>query len=294
MSTKIKKWLAIFATLCLGLTITSWLLLTFILIRPPSYAPTSNLGTIELRSWPDHDSIYSQASFPYVVELDALPGKLLYFGCQHTADASDPQLVELERLWRDFRPTVALCEGRERMYRFASRPNEGPYSESRLVRTLAYRTGVKLYTLEPEYRDEVAGLLRRHDAKDVATYFTLRVYTSEAKGYQGDKNSLASSLLKKRTDIEGLRNTFETLASFDEHWKSAFSDTLDWRELPNTESHPKLLEIGNTSRQVRGEHMIATRVELTRKGERVFAVVGASHVIRQEPSLRTLLTGNPN
>ena len=35
--------------------------------------------------------------------------------------------------------------------------------------------------------------------------------------------------------------------------------------------------------------MIRTLVELTSRGERVFAVVGASHVIRQEPALRKAL-----
>lgn len=39
------------------------------------------------------------------------------------------------------------------------------------------------------------------------------------------------------------------------------------------------------SREVRGEHMVRTLVDLAARGERVLAVVGASHVIRQEAAL---------
>jgi pheromone shutdown protein TraB len=55
--------------------------------------------------------------------------------------------------------------------------------------------------------------------------------------------------------------------------------------LKDTESVPLLVEVGHASREVRGEHMVRTLVDLAARGERVFAVVGASHVIRQEPGL---------
>jgi pheromone shutdown protein TraB len=64
--------------------------------------------------------------------------------------------------------------------------------------------------------------------------------------------------------------------------------------LKDTDHILRLVEVGNVSRQVRGEHMVRTLVELVNKGERVFAVVGASHVIRQEPVLRQLLKSDSN
>jgi hypothetical protein len=55
--------------------------------------------------------------------------------------------------------------------------------------------------------------------------------------------------------------------------------------LPDTEGVPLLVEVGHASREVRGQHMVRTLVDLAAREERVFAVVGASHVIRQEPAL---------
>jgi hypothetical protein len=293
MSQRFKKLGAILVAAGIVLGMVTWLLLTFVLIRPVSYRPTVDVGPVVLRSWPEHDAIYQASDFPYRMEIDCGQGKLLYLGCRHASEATDPQLAELERLWSEFRPTVAFCEGRERMNRFASRPNAGPFSESKLVRILAYRSGTNLYTLEPSYEDEVASLLQKHNAPLVATYLTLRVYTAEAKGYQGNCDDLALTLLRKRIDVVGLRDTFDSLGSFDKYWKEQFADSPDWRTLPDTETIEELVEVGNTSRQARGEHMVQSLTELVRRGERVFAVVGASHVIRQEPYLRQTLKAEP-
>lgn len=269
--------------------VTTWITLTWIVTRPPSYFPENEIGSIVLRSWPEHDAIYKQTEFPYVLSANNKQGALEYVGALHTSDAEEPQLTEIEQRWADFKPTVALCEGRARMFRFASRRKTGTLSESDLTRILANQNGVPLYTLEPTYEVEVAGLLKHFDPRLVATYMTLRVYCSESGGSGNDQDGLALSLMRKRIHVKGLRDTFSNIAEFDAYWREKFPDEPDWRTLPDTERTPLLVEIGNVSRQVRGEHMVRTLVELVNKGERVFAVVGASHVIRQEPTLRRLL-----
>jgi hypothetical protein len=171
------------------------------------------------------------------------------------------------------------------MFRFASRPATGTLHESELVRILAWRGGVPLYSLEPTYEAEVEGLLRHFEPRLVATYLTLRVFTSEAQGYDGDRDALALHLLRKRTDVAALRGSLTSVQDLDAYWRERFPGAPDWRTLPDTESVPLLLEVGHTSREVRGQHMVHTLVDLGARGERVLAVVGASHVIRQEPAL---------
>lgn len=274
------------------LAVAAWVTLTFILVRPAQFEPTATVSDVTLRPWEDHDAIYQTSEFPYVRSFENGPGKLLYVGIQHTSDAKDPQLNRMEKLWKEFRPTVALCEGRERLFRFMSRPESGHLSESQLVRILAQGSGVPLYTLEPALEAEVAGLLKKFEPKLVATYVTLRVFTSDAKGYKGDLDSLALELLRKRTDAPGLEGALTSIEDLDAFWKERFPGAGDWRKLADTEGIPLLGEVGDVSRKVRGEHMIRTLVELTSRGERVFAVVGASHVIRQEPALQKALGGS--
>lgn len=268
-----------------GVSIVALVLGLFVFVRPATYQPSVVIDTVALRSWPEHDSIYQATKFPYVLRMERGPAKLLYIGAHHTSDATDPQLAEIERLWVEFKPTVALCEGRAKMFRFASRPATGTLSESELVRILAQKSGVPLYSLEPSYEAEVNGLLWKFEPKLVATYMTLRVFTSEAKGHDGELDALALHLLRKRVDTDGLRGSLASVEDLDEYWRKRFPAAPDWRTLSDTESVPLLVEVGNASREIRGDHMVRTLVDLAARGERVLAVVGASHVIRQEPAL---------
>jgi hypothetical protein len=269
-----------------ALVVAAWITLTMLFTRPESFEPTSGGAPVTLLPWPEHDAIYQRAQFPYVLRLARGPAELLYIGAQHTADAADPQLTQIERLWKEFRPTVALCEGRARTFRYASRPETGELTEWQLVRILAQRDGIRLYTLEPAYEAEVKGLLTRFEPRLVATYLTLRVYTYEAQGYDGDRDALAAELLRKRTDVEPLRGSLSSIDQLDVYWRERFPHAPDWRSLKDTEELPLLVEVGNVSREVRGDHMVRTLNDLMNRGERVLAVVGASHVIRQEPALR--------
>ena len=51
--------------------------------------------------------------------------------------------------------------------------------------------------------------------------------------------------------------------------------------------------IANESRRIRGAHVLRTLIDLARQGERVFAVVGSGHVIRQEWNLRAVFEMEP-
>ena len=85
-----------------------------------------------------------------------------------------------------------------------------------------------------------------------------------------------------------------SIADLDQYWQRAFPDAEDWRELTDIDRLPLLRQVGDLAREVRGEHMMRTIVELVQRGERVFAVVGASHVIRQEVILTECLETTPN
>jgi uridylate kinase len=77
----------------------------------------------------------------------------------------------------------------------------------------------------------------------------------------------------------------------DAAWK-AITSAGDWRnwsgEMPGV-----LGAIDQASRVARGEHMARVLIELVERGERVFAVVGSGHVIRQEWALRSALGAEP-
>jgi hypothetical protein len=250
------------------------------------YVETPRVKAIALqdrfRTWAEHDAIIGKIwPKPYVVELD----RLVFYGAHHTSRRDDPQFPDIEQRWQSFKPTVALCEGRSRgtfvgpLFGRLGKP-----SEVRLVHELARRDGVRLLTLEPDYADEVAGLLTKWTPEQVALFFTMRVYWQEAGGKPDE--SLARDLLAKRTDVAGLRGSLRTLADVDRAWKRDFPSEPDWRSIKGDTTQGYLAAIADDSRRIRGEHMARTLIDLHRRGERVFAVVGSGNVIRIERIVR--------
>ena len=247
----------------------------------PTYHPPALALEGRLRTWEEHDEIVKTHGHPYVLKA----GSLVFFGARHTSDRDDPQLAAIEKAWQEQKPTVALYEGRRRSYFVGPMFAIGDVTESRLVHQLARRDKVRMLSLEPAYEDEVRELLRKWTAQQVALFFFTRVYWSEAGGKADE--GLATDLLAKRTDVEGLRGSLSNLADVDRVWKRDFKG--DWRTLAQEPEGSYLGKIGDDSRQIRGEHMARTLIDLTRKGERVFAVVGSGHVIRTEPIIRATL-----
>ncbi|MGK2859792.1 MAG: hypothetical protein ACSLFQ_21555 [Thermoanaerobaculia bacterium] len=240
------------------------------------------------RDGDEHDARRVAVPGPYLLEIANGRGSLLYYGAHHSSDPASPQVADIEARWKEFRPTIALCEGRSRGYLTGrlGRLLQG-LPESALVHELARRDNVPLVSLEPVYEDEVAMLLRRWSPEEVALYFTMRVYWSEAGGKADEP--LAEDLLRKRTAVRGLEGTMAAAADIDRVWAKSLGAHGDWRTRTSMPEGTFLEEIDLASRVVRGEHMTRVLVELVGKGERVLAVVGSGHVIRQEWALRTML-----
>lgn len=264
----------------------------------PVYTETPSVKAIVLtsrfRNWDEHDSIVEKFALgnPYVLELSLGKGSLVFFGAHHTRDPKDPQMAQIERHWKSFKPTVALHEGRQRNFYDVPvlEPLKG-LTEVEKLHNLATREGVKIYTLEPAFEDEVAALLKTWSPEEVATYFVLRGYWSEAQGEV--REDIAKELIGKRTDVNGLRGSLKTTADIDRVWKTAYPNAGDWRTTKGEPGDGYLAAMSDASRVVRGEHMARILIDLVRKGERVFAVVGSGHVIRSEWMLREALGAPP-
>ena len=101
--------------------------------------------------------------------------------------------------------------------------------------------------------------------------------------------SLALDLLGKRTDTPILRGTLQTIADMDRTWKTIAPNTGDWRTRKSSPRNTFFDTVSDASREIRGAHMSRVLIDLTRQGESALAVVGCSHVIRQEPAIRAAL-----
>jgi len=264
--------------------------------RIPHYRPLTPLPDVAFLTPVQHDSVMQDKSWPYIVSMPEVGGKLLYFGSYHTADPDDPQMAWIEREWTAFNPSVALTENTGGFAPGGNRSAIKRLGEFGLVIRLGQEADIPVYSLEPTWEDEVGMVTSRFSPEEATVFYTLRVYLSE-RGDERDParmDKLARHLLGKRGSRPGLDGAVPDLAAFDRIWTEAFGDPRDWRTLPPEAIWPgdaptRLQEISRFVNEVRDRHMARVVLDFVKQGERVFAIAGGSHVVKQEPVLRAAL-----
>lgn len=169
------------------------------------------------------------------------------------------------------------------------------FGEPGLVRFLAVRDGVSLRNLEPPIGEEVRRLLALYTAEQLKVYYVLRQIPQYAQsGAFEPLPEEAARVMDVLSARPGLAGPPRSLAELEASYARLLPPGADWRRAPAawclpTHRDPALytVALSQTLTRLRDEHMVAfLRAEL-RAGQRVFAVVGASHVVMQERALRT-------
>jgi hypothetical protein len=237
--------------------------------------------------------------YPYILEFSVPPGALLYFGAAHSNDPAGAQVARIEALWKSFRPTLAFNEGGDPPALPDARDAVLRFAEAGLVRHLGARDGVPVRNLEPPLAEEARALRERFSEERIKVFYALR----QAAQYRRQKNDttveefmdfVLQFYLARQAGLEGPpRNVAELGRS-----AAAMFPTLpDWRKVPAewfdpTRSHYFTNEVARDSLRFRDGHIVRLLEREVRRGERVLAVIGGTHVVMQEPVLSEAL-GTP-
>lgn len=275
------------------------LLLTALLLRfgwwwLPRYVPASSTDfAAAFRTMAEHDEHMRGKDWPYVIEVKGERGALLYYGSRHTSDDSDPQIADMRARWQAFTPTVAATENRLGPFLGTTAMGISYFGEFAALAALGRADDLPVYSLEPSWAEEVAELKRAFPTEEITLFYTLRVFVSERgpADAAADVDDLAAHLLAKRGAREGLEGSLPDLAALDALWDERFAHLGPWRLLPHQALSPaagghRLQEIATLANEVRDRHAARVLLDLVGQGERVFAVAGGSHVVKQEPVLR--------
>lgn len=248
----------------------------------------------KIMSWEAYSRL-GKISTPKVLDIKLPAGRLLYFGAEHTNDPTQRQFAEIERLWDEVRPTVALSEGGIRPLENSREQAIMRHGEPGLVRFLAARDGVAIQSLEPEPEAEVAWLRRRYLAEQIKVFYVLRQVVQHRRMNSPEPiENYVARQLAGFSKIKGLEERPNTVAELQASVARVLPELKDWRQAPADWFVPTTTarftnRINRVSSDLRNEHMVRLLTEHVRRGERVFAVVGFSHVVVQEPSLRARL-----
>lgn len=260
--------------------------LALIFSAPPAW---SQCGIL---SWEAYREVHP--SLPYVLRLEAPPGGLLMFGTRHTYDPSHPQLSEIERLWREFQPQIAFSEGGIRPTAPDRDKAVTRFGELGLLRYLADRDHVALRSLEPPEDQEAAALAPQFLPGQVELFYVLRYFSSSSPADGRSLEEKRQSALESTRRRQHLTSLPNSPGELDELAARLLPELTDWRWIPESWFDPTrtdtfLNRIAQRSSDYRNCHMVPLIVQAVRRGERAFVVVGGSHVIMQEPALRSRL-----
>ncbi len=261
---------------------------------PPVFMPAQSVVIVgkKLTSAEHNKRVVQLDPSGYLLHLVRSPkagpsGALLFFGALHSKDPKHAQIAALQRAWREFKPTVALVEGRMSFFVGSAAQGVGVFGEGAMVYALAEEAGVPIYTLEPPLEIEIAALRTCGDMNQVAMFRVLNGYISARRGGSVSDFKIGRLLARRATP---LTDAFPDIASFDAYFASQFPTQPDWRQLPEEAMWPGktdtlLHRMATSSNQARDEHFVRVMVDLVNRGERVLAIAGRSHTIVLEPVL---------
>lgn len=249
----------------------------------------------EIMSYKDYGKIRHER--PYILNFKTEKGELLYFGIGHAYRADDPQIARLEKEFLEFRPTLILNESGTPPAAESAKEAIEKYGEPGLLSFLASKHNIPIRSLDPPRMEEIKFILgtKRWTLEQVFLFYTLRrVPENNKKTNPQSPDIMIEEAMKMAAKTPGFETLPKTLEEFEQSVKKHFPSVADWRKIdskifdPNPDLGHFTNDIADASVQFRGRFMVKKLVEETKKGERVFAVVGASHVVKQEKALKKL------
>lgn len=230
---------------------------------------------------------------PYVVRWELSDATLVYFGARHTFDPGDRQAADIAEQWAKLRPTIAFNEGGDPPVQDSASAAITGYGEAGLLRYLAARDGVPIRSLEPTYAAQVAALQRSFTGEQIAVYYVIRqLEQHHRKVIDRSPESEASRVLAYLSTIPGLEQAprdvdalvaaCARLLPVPHHCLHPDANLLDPARF-DTGAYTN--ELARQLSRQRDEHMVDLLTAALRPGARVFAAVGASHVVMQERAL---------
>jgi hypothetical protein len=236
--------------------------------------------------------------WPYILNIYTAHGGLFYFGVSHSHDPESEQFSEIEAFWKQFQPEIAFNEGNTPSVDNKTR-NEAIQDggDPGLVSYLAARDNVKVKSMDPTLTDEVAQLRNRFPSEQLKTFYILR-QVPEYDRLPAPKLSLDQYLetwIDDLSKVPGLSGPPNSISELRSNFAKHFPDKGPYREAAATLVDPAATgtvfnEISRASSECRDRFMANLIVETVCDHKRVFAVVGGSHVVMQEPAIRKLLT----
>ncbi len=252
-----------------------------------------------LMTWEEYIELKLQG--PYIFELTHGEGALLYYGVMHATTADDPQLADIERRWEAFRPNLAFTEGGDWPLEKTREEAIRRGGEQGLLRYLADRDGVRTQNIDPSSDTQLRYLLKHFPGAQVKVYYILlHTVLMRTREQEPPNIHLVNKILRDLSQSSwGYSGPPRKIKQFEEYIQKYLPEVEDWRNITpsiffSADPNNFVSAMHRTLNHFRDEVMLGKIIKSFKKGKRIFALVGRSHVVMQEPALRTGLQPKPS
>ncbi|MDQ6800021.1 MAG: hypothetical protein M3041_04205 [Acidobacteriota bacterium] len=241
--------------------------------------------TARIMTWTEYGK--RSVSWPYIFRR----GTLLYYGASHTYKPDDPQIAEIQKLWSEFHPDIVLNEGGNPPVAATIEEAVTQYGEAGLIRFLARRDDVPVVSIDPVRSEETAYLSKRFTREQIKMFHLVKAVAQQMQNHDPAKvDAELTRILSIDNDTPGLSGSPRTADEFIQIYRQYFPDAADYKAAKMSWFDPMKNEtlfnaMARLSSEYRDRYMVAMLQRHLRDGERVFAVVGGTHVVMQEPAL---------
>ena len=277
-----------------------WLLLvlwgfTFAWRKVPEYNVVSPIAlSVPVMSNAEYGELIDSHARPYLVDIETpAGGRVVIYGAEHTKDPGNTQIGEINTIWGEMQPTVALVESWLGILFPGLMDPVETFGEPGAVHALARQSNIPTYTWEPSVEQSISSLLEQGFSKEQVAMRTFLnpAFSSRRFGNAQQSEMLVEEALRKRQDWPHIGGIYESVQDLDAGWQALFPEGPDWRDVSDEYSLPGFLKEmdGNL---VRDNHLVQVIVDLVERNERVFAVAGVSHAVKVEAALVAMLSAD--
>lgn len=236
---------------------------------------------------------------PYILDIKKDNKHLVYYGARHSFNPTDSMFLDIEKRFNDLKPDIAFNEG----------GNDWPVINGRdstikltgdpgYLRYLCRKNNVQVVSIEPPDSLEYKYMLNKYKKEDVVLmYFCRQIDQLQNQGefsdnqfekymdnYLKDLKNHGMSLSENEINLNFITNYYEKF----------FKTKFNWKEFDPTNYQPiysktLLNEICRESTYFRDRFIIDKIEESIKTKNKIFVVMGGSHLVIEEPVLKYIV-----
>lgn len=234
---------------------------------------------------------------PYFYEIGKHGQHLFFLGTSHVHNPQDKQNEKIKEKWQKFleltnkENCVALNEGQVR-------PNRGDETsaieidgEAGLVVYLARRDGVEVFSLEPDYGEEMGVLLNKFSREEVIYYYFARLVDQWHRfPNKPDFVQYLAPYFRRYKEVTEWTDFDFSVNHMIEIHNQTHDHPFDQedKDCAYNDSHPGRNEVARESSTFRNKHIFSEIKRLWNKGKNIFIVYGSGHYIILEKAVKSL------